>query len=70
MKGWERQNWNMHILARKDQYIEDSEIRNFMNWFSQIENRNCVERIMEARKAIEEAKANGLIPECLMESQE
>lgn len=35
-------------------------IRDFVNWFSQVENKQCVERIMQARSAIEEARAKGL----------
>lgn len=58
--GWERQNWNMHILARRDRYLSDPVIRDFVNWFSQVENKQCVERIMQARSAIEEARAKGL----------
>lgn len=60
LPGWERQNWNMHILARRDRYLSDPVIRDFVNWFSQVENKQCVERIMQARSAIEEARAKGL----------
>ena len=59
LPGWERQNWNMHILARRDRYLSDPVIRDFVNWFSQVENKQCVERIMQARSAIEEARSKG-----------
>ena len=62
LPGWERQDWNMHILARRDRYLSDPAIRDFVNWFSQVENRGCIERIMAARSAIEEARAKGLVP--------
>ncbi len=53
LKGWERPQWNMCIVTRKDHELDSERIRNFASWWATVESHESAEIVARCRRALD-----------------
>ncbi|MCD8340406.1 MAG: LysR family transcriptional regulator, partial [Burkholderiales bacterium] len=52
LSGWERPEWNMCIVTRKDQELESETLRTFASWWATIESHESTEIVARCRRML------------------